>query len=435
MLIKNNSNRKEVILLKSIMEIIGDFKRPCTCGHVHETAIQDIQVGSGLVNSVGNILKKNNFSENILLVADKNTLSASKGIEESLQDFKVEYKIYDEIRVADMNHVLELEEIIKYRDISILSVGTGSINDPCRLAAANQNKKLCIFATAPSMDGFASYSSPIVKNGFKSSYPAKSPEVIIGDTKILAKAPEYLKSAGFGDMVAKYIGLVDWEISSLLTNETYCERVAYLTRNAVDKLMSMADRVTAEDEETAGEIFKSLLMTGIGMSFMQNSRPASGSEHIIAHLMECIELRDGIIPNYHGEDVGVCTLKMLKYYNSLAKLDSINAGKEQVDWEDIYSFYGEMADDVKKLNQPKTVPDEVDPNELEEKWQEIRNIIKSIPDYDTIYSAMKKAGCKLTTEDIGKSEKLVEDCIKYSPYMRYRLTLLRLKDMIKGELK
>ena len=196
--------------------------------------------------------------------------------------------------------------------------------------------------------------------------------------------------------------------------------------------MSMADRVTAEDEETAGEIFKSLLMTGIGMSFMQNSRPASGSEHIIAHLMECIELRDGIIPNYHGEDVGVCTLKMLKYYNSLAKLDSINAGKEQVDWEDIYSFYGEMADDVKKLNQPKTVTDEVDPNELEEKWQEIRNIIKSIPDYDTIYSAMKKAGCKLTTEDIGKSEKLVEDCIKYSPYMRYRLTLLRLKDMIKG---
>lgn len=416
--------------MKSVMEIIEEFEAPCSCGHMHRTAIQDVQIGSGLVHNVGSILKKNNFSQHLLLVADKNTLAAADGIAESLQGFSVEYKVYDNIRVAEMKHVEELEDIIKCRDISILSVGTGSINDPCRLAAANQNKKLCIFATAPSMDGFASYSSPIVKNGFKSSYPAKSPEVIIGDTKILASAPTYLKSSGFGDMVAKYIGLVDWKISSILTNEPYCERVAELTRSAVDKLMSMADRVTVNDEETAGEIFKSLLMTGIGMSFMQNSRPASGSEHIIAHLMECIELRDGIIPNYHGEDVGVFTLQMLKYYNTLAKRESITAKKEQVDWEEIYDFYSEMADEVKKLNQPKTVTDEVDPKKLEEQWPEIRKIIINIPDYEQVYSAMKKAGCKLTYEDIGKPRRLVEDCIMYSPYMRYRLTLLRLKDMI-----
>lgn len=416
--------------MKSVMDIIEEFEAPCSCGHMHRTAIQDVQIGSGLVHNVGSILKKNNFSQHLLLVADKNTLAAADGIAESLQGFSVEYKVYDNIRVAEMKHVEELEDIIKCRDISILSVGTGSINDPCRLAAANQNKKLCIFATAPSMDGFASYSSPIVKNGFKSSYPAKSPEVIIGDTKILASAPTYLKSSGFGDMVAKYIGLVDWKISSILTNEPYCERVAELTRSAVDKLVSMADRVTVNDEETAGEIFKSLLMTGIGMSFMQNSRPASGSEHIIAHLMECIELRDGIIPNYHGEDVGVFTLQMLKYYNTLAKRESITAKKEQVDWEEIYDFYGEMADEVKKLNQPKTVTDEVDPKKLEEQWPEIRKIIINIPDYEQVYSAMKKAGCKLTYEDIGKPHRLVEDCIMYSPYMRYRLTLLRLKDMI-----
>ena len=363
-------------------------------------------------------------------MADKNTLAAAKGIEESLKDFSVEYKIYDEIRVARMEHVEELESIIRGRDIGVLSVGTGSVNDPCRLAASRQDKKLCIFASAPSMDGFASYSSPIVKDGFKSSYPAKSPEVIIGDTKILAVASAYLKSAGFGDMVAKYIGLADWKISSLLTDEVYCEKVGKLTRDAVDKLMSMADRVTQNDEGTAGEIFKALLMTGIGMSFMQNSRPTSGSEDIIAHLLECVELRDGIVPNYHGEDVGVFTLLMLKYYNELADKETIKVKKENTDWADVYSFYGEMADDVRKLNEPKTVTDEVDPKVLEDKWQEIREIIHNIPSYDEVYSAMKKAGCKLIVEDIGKSQELVNSCIKYSPYMRYRLTLLRLKDMI-----
>ena len=48
-------------------------------------------------------------------------------------------------------------------------------------------------------------------------------------------------------------------------------------------------RIIVNDEETAGAIFESLLMTGIAMSFHKSSRPASGSEHIIAHLIECLQ--------------------------------------------------------------------------------------------------------------------------------------------------
>ena len=416
--------------MSDIMSVIRSFEEPCSCGMTHKTAVRDVRIGSGLVNNVGEILVANGFPKKLLLVADKNTLKASEGIMQSLSDFDVETYIWDDIRVATMVEVEQVQDLIRGRDIAVLSVGSGSVNDPCRLATARENKMLCIFATAPSMDGFASYSSPIVDNGFKASFAAKSPEVIIGDTAILAAAPVALKSSGFGDMIAKYVGLVDWKISSLLTSEIYCERVAKLTRDAVDILMGMADRVTANDEETAGKIFEALLMTGIGMSFMQNSRPASGSEHIIAHLLECKELPHGIIPNYHGEDIGVCTLEMLKYYQSLAEKEHIHAHKENVDFEDVYRFYENMADEVKKLNDPKTVTDEVDPKMLEEKWGEIREVIASIPSYETCYEAMKRAGCKLTTDDIGKDRGLFEQCIKYSPYMRYRLTLLRMKDMI-----
>ena len=114
----------------------------------------------------------------------------------------------------------------------------------------------------------------------------------------------------------------------------------------------------------------------------------------------------------------------------VADKETIKAKKENTDWADVYSFYGEMADDVRKLNEPKTATDEVNPKDLQDKWQKIREIIHNIPSYDEVYSAMKKAGCKLTVEDIGKSQELVDSCIKYSPYMRYRLTLLRLRDMI-----
>ncbi|MBQ8344410.1 MAG: iron-containing alcohol dehydrogenase [Clostridia bacterium] len=416
--------------MSDIMNLIKDFRYGCPCGMEHTTTIRDVRIGSGLVSSVGEILKENNFSKNLLLVADKNTLKASEGIEKGLEGFNVEYKIYDNIRVAEMFHVEELEKLISGRDISVLSVGSGSVNDHCRLACARQNKLLCIFATAPSMDGFASYSSPIVDNFFKASYDAKSPEVIIADTKILASAPAYLKSSGFGDMIAKYIGICDWEISNLLSGEYYCERISEYVRKTVDELLLMADTVTVNNEKTAGAIFEQLLKTGIFMSFTKNSRPASGSEHIIAHLMECLELPYGIIPNYHGEDVGVATLKMLKLYKEMAKLDSITAKRERVDWEDVYSVYGEMAEDVRKLNTPSTVTDAIDPRDLENKWDKIRKIIDKLPDYERVYDAMKRAGCKTTLEEIGKSQEFYNKCVKYSPYMRRRITFLRLKDMI-----
>lgn len=417
--------------MTELLEIIQSMSGDCDCGLHHTTAIRDIQIASGLVHSVGNILKKNDFPTKLLLVADHNTLQAAEGIVESLQDFDVSFQLYDDLRVARIEHVEELETLIADQEIGILSVGTGSVNDPCRLAAARQNKMLCVFATAPSMDGFASYGAPIVNNGFKLNYSAKSPEVIIGDTKILANAPNELKSAGFGDMVAKYIGLVDWKISHLLTGEIYCEKVAQLTRSAVDELMDMADKVTLNDEYTAGKIFEALLKTGVGMSFMQNSRPASGSEHIISHLIECIELQDNIIPNLHGEDIGVCTLEMLKYYNKLAEMPAVSTQYETVNWDEIYDFYGSMQEDVRKVNHPENIIDDVKPEKIQKLWPQIVGIIKSVPSYEECKAAMKKAGCKTTVEDIKKSRKLFDNCVKYSPYMRKRLTLLRLNNMIK----
>ena len=97
----------------TVKDIIKSFtEEKCPCGRVHETAVRDVRIGSGLVNHVGEILRENGFSNNILLVADVDTLRAADGIVESLQGFNVEYKIYDRIRVARMEHVDELCDMI-----------------------------------------------------------------------------------------------------------------------------------------------------------------------------------------------------------------------------------------------------------------------------------------------------------------------------------
>lgn len=417
--------------MSEIMNIISEFKGECPCGVKHETAIRDVRVGKGLVNQVGEILRQNGFPKKLLLVTDKNAFKASEGIVESLEGFEIEYKIYDDMRIARLGHTEEIVALIDDRDIGILSVGSGSVNDPCRYAAALTRKPFCIFATAPSMDGFASYGAPLVNHeGFKYSFPAKSPEVIIGDTEILAAAPVHLKSAGFGDMISKYTALVDWQISAMLTDEICCERVAALTRKAIDDLMQLADKVTKNDPDTAGKIFESLLLTGIGMSFTQNSRPASGAEHIIAHLIDCKEIAEGKMPNFHGEDVGVCTLETLRIYNALAEKDAVKTKREKVDWENVFAYYGHMSDDVRALNTPDTITDFVNPEDIAKNWPKIREIIHSVPSCEECRDAMQKAGCKITVQDIGKDQKFFDECLKYSPYMRRRLTLLRMIDMI-----
>lgn len=406
-----------------------DSFRDCGCGMDHRCGIHDIRIGSGLVTQVGEILRENGFPRRLLLIGDRDTLAAAAGIEESLTGFEVTRHCYDTLRVATMDDVRLVEDYLDRVD-AVVAVGTGSIHDPSRLACARRNKPLCLFATAPSMDGFASYNAPIVDGGFKTTHAAKCPEVIIADTKILAAAPKALKSAGFGDMISKYIALIDWQVSHLVTGEAYCPRVAELTRTAADRLMTMADRVTLEDEETAAAVLESLLMTGIAMSFTRTSRPGSGTEHILAHYWECIELLEGKIPNFHGEDVGVATLLTLREYEALAGLETVTAHPEVNDWDAVYRAYGPLAGAVRKLNTPDTITDGIEPRVIEEKWPEIRAIVRSVPDYDACYRAMKAAGCKTTIAEIGKDPAFVAESLLYHPYMRRRLSLRRVARMV-----
>lgn len=406
-----------------------DSFRDCGCGMDHRCGIHDIRIGSGLVTQAGEILRENGFPRRLLLIGDRDTLAAAAGIEESLTGFEVTRHCYDTLRVATMDDVRLVEDYLDRVD-AVVAVGTGSIHDPSRLACARRNKPLCLFATAPSMDGFASYNAPIVDGGFKTTHAAKCPEVIIADTKILAAAPKALKSAGFGDMISKYIALIDWQVSHLVTGEAYCPRVAELTRTAADRLMTMADRVTLEDEETAAAVLESLLMTGIAMSFTRTSRPGSGTEHILAHYWECIELLEGKIPNFHGEDVGVATLLTLREYEALAGRETVTAHPEVNDWDAVYRAYGPLAGDVRKLNTPDTITDGIEPRVIEEKWPEIRAIVRSVPDYDACYRAMKAAGCKTTIAEIGKDPAFVAESLLYHPYMRRRLSLRRVARMV-----
>ena len=99
-------------------------------------------------------------------------------------------------------------------------------------------------------------------------------------------------------------------------------------------------------------------------------------------------------------------------------------------WNAVYAAYGDLKDEVIKLNTPDTITDEIEPAVIEENWQKIREIARSVPNAGEIRAAMKKAGCAMTNEDIAVSDELRDLGLEYHPYMRRRLSLRRLANMI-----
>ncbi len=413
------------------LKAIVDSLKTCNCGREHNINIKEVAIGKKMIEKTAEILKRNGFGTRLLAVADKNTIAAAKGILEILTNggFTYKLKLYDNLRTADMSDAQDIITLAADVD-GILSIGTGSLNDICRYAALHADKDFAIFATAPSMDGFASDTSPITEHNFKQTLPARQPSVIIADTDILAAAPAELKSAGFGDVIAKYIAVVDWKISALVSGEYYCENICNITKEALRRITALADRITLNDPESAGAVMEALVLTGCAMKLANSVRPASGAEHIVSHFWEIKKLEKGLLSDFHGKKVGVATLITAKIYHDFANSKGTVFTAENTDWEKVYSVYGKNFEaDIKRLNNPN-VTDTTTPEILNANLDRIVEIIKTeLPDYETLCELMDSAHAAKTFAEIGVDSELGRIGVEYHAYMRYRLTLMRLLPM------
>ena len=66
--------------------------------------------------------------------------------------------------------------------------------------------------------------------------------------------------------------------------------------------------IPENDETAAGAVMEALVLSGVSMALAGCSRPASGAEHMIAHLWEIQKIEKGELSDYHGKKVGVATL-------------------------------------------------------------------------------------------------------------------------------
>ena len=292
---------------------------PCACGKIHSFSAK-IHSGSGVIQKLPGILADLGVKKPFLL-CDCNTYKAAGAqVEVILQQAGVIYSAYcfeNSALKPDENSVGSAVMHFDHSCDGIVAVGSGVINDIGKILSATSKKPYVIVATAPSMDGYASATSSMTRDGLKISLPSCSADVIVGDTDILRQAPLHMMRAGIGDMLAKYVSICEWRISNLINGEYYCHQVAELVRKALQRCVSHADGLLNRQPEAVQAVFEGLVIGGVAMNYAGLSRPASGVEHYISHVLDMRAVEFGWEEQLHGIQCAYGTLQAVKLYEKL----------------------------------------------------------------------------------------------------------------------
>lgn len=413
----------------------------CTCNREHKF-LSEIIVEKGAVSYIGDALRRLG-AKSAFVVSDKNTFSAAgekvlRVLEEDGINFKSFVFPEGELEPNEENVGLAVMNFDPKCD-AIVGVGSGVINDICKIVSNVSEKKYVIVATAPSMDGYASATSSMIKMGHKVSINSRCADVIIGDIDVLKASPVKMMVSGLGDMVAKYVAICEWRISALINGEYYCEDIAELVREALDKCVSNADGLLNGDEEAAKAVFEGLIKSGAAMNFAGLSRPASGTEHYLSHILDMRAIEFNAPMDLHGIQCAIGTVLAVKLYENLKDvcpsekkaLEYVQGFDYDVWKEKLRAFFGKGAEVMIALEQKeqkysaKAHKSRI--SVILDKWDEIIKIInEELPSSEELTRLFRKVGLPESFEEIGVDKKDISMMIASTKDIRDKYILTRL---------
>lgn len=301
---------------------------PCVCIPGHSPSC-DILIGPGAIRDLPAVMKKLGASS-AYIIADRNTYAAAGTVVRQTllgSGVAVECHVFGDGTLEPDERSVGLAVMnVDPKCDAIVGVGSGVINDICKIVANLSGKPYVIVATAPSMDGYASATSSMECQGLKVSVKSKCPDVIIGDTDILVQAPMKMLASGLGDMIAKYVSICEWRISHLINGEFYSEDIARMVRHALRKCVNNLDGLLLREQAAVESVFEGLVICGLAMSYAGLSRPASGCEHYISHVLDMRAAQFRTPVDTHGLQCAMGTLQTVRVYE---KLKSIAPNREK----------------------------------------------------------------------------------------------------------
>ncbi len=304
-----------------MLDLMKSVEGKCSCGKCHAFDGK-IYSGKGILYNIADYCKQLGGTRPYIICDENTHTVAGARLESVLIANGIEYDMF-----MFPTSPLPNEEAIELATSGIgegcdivIAVGSGVINDISKLVSQHYSLPYIIIATAPSMDGYASKTSSVVIGGLKKSLPSHNADIVVGDVDVLKTAPTRMAVSGIGDMLAKYVSICEWRIANLITGEYYCERIADLVRGALKKCTDNIEGLLAADDECVQNAFDALCISSVAMNYAGVSRPASGLEHYISHIIDMRNEEFGTPADFHGIQCGIATLISAKLYERLASV-------------------------------------------------------------------------------------------------------------------
>ena len=402
----------------------------CSCGRDHAMETKLAVVESGVLSRFDDYLERYGISGFRTAVYDTNTYHA-EGLIRPHVDFEA---VLDATDLHGNEHgVAALRSILPAETKVLIAVGSGTIHDITRYVAWELGLEFISCPTAASVDGFCSSVAAMTWEGAKKTLTAVPPSLVLADLDVITKAPIRLARSGFGDMIGKFVALTDWKIGHILTGEFYCDRIAEMTMEATKAVMDSAAGIAAGEVEAYEKLTYGLILSGLAMQLMGNSRPASGAEHHISHIIEMEPDSYSVHSDaLHGEKVGVGTLLAIEEYHRLATLPaSAWSDYRAISQEEIFSVFGDRLSRQIGEENAKDAAAAVKGARIAACLEDIKKEIEAIPTAQQLRKVYDRLGVLQTLADISVPEELAPKLLENSPMVRNRLTFMRLRRCLK----
>ncbi|MHC4518155.1 MAG: dehydroquinate synthase/iron-containing alcohol dehydrogenase family protein [Planctomycetota bacterium] len=222
-------------------------------------------------------------------------------------------------------------------------------------------------------------------------------------------------------------------MNHLLLDEYYCDFCAGIVRDLEPLYLERPEDVAEGNRRAIGGLFEALFWSGVAMTVVGTSAPASGGEHLLSHTLDMIADARAERHDLHGRQVGVGTIVSAALYERVLAVESPEPKglPEAVD----ASYWGDPALVQAVRSQYEAKQPSVDGVRKviprKDEWDALRErLAKATKRPETIRAWLRRAGGAATAADIGCSREALRAALLHMHEIRRRFTIVDLAWML-----
>ncbi len=412
----------------------------CGCGRKHRVPVRELVYARDAVDSLPEILRRNlsdAWPPRVAVVADVRTWDVcGDRVQAALQKAGLDVSriiVPDRGSRGPMCDDVTCRALIeRLRPIHpdlVVAVGSGVINDLCKWSSFQSKVPYVVVATAASMNGYSSANVAPTIAGVKMLIEARPPVAVVAEPAVIEQAPAVMTTAGFGDTIAKHQSNGDWIVNHLLSNEYHCRFCAGIVSEIEPLYLDHPEHIRAGKAEAIQGLFEALFWTGMAMTLVGTSAPASGGEHLLSHALDMMAEVRGESHDLHGRQVGIGTLFSAALFERVLAVESpargdLPASVDRGFWmmPSVESAVREQYD-AKRQRMTAIREKAGEPGV----WDQLRSkAAAEVKSPETIRDWLQRAGGATRRADIGCSRERLRSAILHMHEIRQRFTIIDL---------